>query len=261
MRRAALVSFLSLSLAAPAAADVTIRQTTTGKGMGMSGTTAGTTYIKGAKMRTETVMGDKTLVSIIDLDAQKMYSFESKKKEADVYALGAFQAEMAKNVDVSAMKADITANGKTKDIGGKSAVGYGMAVSVPATMGGGEMKMMVNLTGPVWIVKNAPGAADWANFYKQAATKGFIFGDPRAAKASPGQSKAMVEMYRKMADIGGIAYETETSIRMEGSGPMAGLMAKMGGMTATTSVTEVTDGPLEDALFTVPAGYSLKERK
>ncbi len=261
MRRAALVSFLSLALAAPAVADVTIKQTTTGKGMGMSGTTTGTTYIKGAKMRTETVMGDKTLVSIIDLDAQKMYSFDLKKKEAEVYALSAFQAEMSKNVDVSAMKAEITSNGKTKEIGGKSAAGYDMAVSVPATMGGGEMKMMVNLTGPVWIVKGAPGTADWATFYKQAAEKGFIFGDPRAAKASPGQSKAMVEMYRKMADIGGIAYETETSIKMEGSGPMAGLLAKMGGMTATTTVTEVSAGALDDTMFAVPAGYSLKERK
>lgn len=261
MRRAVLASVLSLSLAAPALADVTIKQTTAGKGMGMSGTTTGTTYIKGAKMRTELVMGDTTRTTIFDLDAQKMYSFDSKKQEADVYELGAFQAEMSKNVDVSAMKAEITPNGKTKEIGGKSATGYDMAVSVPAAMGGGEMKMMVNLTGPVWIVKGAPGTADWANFYRQAAEKGFIFGDPRAVKAGPGQAKAMVEMYRKMADLGGIAYETETNIKMEGSGPMAGLMAKMGGMSSTTSVTEVSAAALADSLFAVPAGYKLKERK
>ena len=45
------------------------------------------------------------------------------------------------------------------------------------------------------------------------------------------------EMHRKMAEIGGIAYETETSTKLEGSGPMAG------------------------DLFAVPAGYALKERK
>jgi hypothetical protein len=259
MTRVLAIAFLAV--ATPALADVTIKQTTTGKGLGMSGTTSGTTYIKGAKMRTEMVTGDTTRTTIFDLDAQKMYAFDSKKKEADVYELGAFQAEMAKNVDVSAMKAEITPNGQTKDIGGKSATGYDMAVSVPAAMGGGEMKFMVNLTGPVWIVKGAPGAADWANFYKQAAEKGFIFGDPRAVKGNPGQAKAMVEMYRKMADLGGIAYETETSIKLEGSGPMAGLMAKMGGMTASTTVTDVTAGPLADDLFAVPAGYKLKERK
>lgn len=262
MTRAALASILALGLAVPATADVTITQSTTGKGMGMSGTTTGTTYIKGAKMRTDLVTGDTIRSTVFDLDTQKMYAFDSKKKEADVYDLGALQADMAKGTDVAAMKATITPNGKTKAIGGKTAAGYDMAVSVPATMGGNaEMAMTVNLTGPVWIVKGAPGTADWANFYRQAATKGFIFGDPRAVKGSPGQARAMVEMYRKMAEIGGIAYETETTIKLEGSGPMAGLMAKMGGMSATTTVTELSAGPLADDLFAVPAGYKVKERR
>ena len=48
----------------------------------MRGKTSGTTYIKAARMRTDVVDGDKTLTTIFDLDAQKMYSFDSKKKEA-----------------------------------------------------------------------------------------------------------------------------------------------------------------------------------
>lgn len=121
--------------------------------------------------------------------------------------------------------------------------------------------MTVNLTGPVWIVKGAPGSADWSNFYKLAAEKGLIFGDPRAAKGNAGQAKAMSEMYRQMAALGGIAYETETTVKLEGSGPLAGMMAKMGGMSMTTTVTEVSTGALADDLFAVPAGYKLKERK
>ncbi len=121
--------------------------------------------------------------------------------------------------------------------------------------------MTINLTGPMWIVKGGPGSADWVNFYKQAATKGFIFGDPRAAKASPGQAKAMVEMYRQMAELGGIAYETQIDIKIEGSGPMAGMMAKMGGVSSTSTVTAVSAGPLADDLFAAPAGYKLRERK
>jgi hypothetical protein len=262
MTRTTLAAVLILRLAAPAAADVTIKQSTSGKGLGMSGTTTGTTFIKGAKMRTDLVTGDTTRSTVFDLDAQKMYSFDSKKKEADVYDLATLQADMAKSMDASAMKASITPNGQTKTVGGQSAAGYDMAISVPTTMGGNaDMAMTVNLTGPVWIVKNAPGSADWANFYKQAASKGFIFGDPRAVKGSPGQARAMVEMYRKMAEIGGIAYETETSIKLDGSGPMAGLMAKMGGVSMTTTVTDVTAGALADELFAVPAGYKLKERK
>ena len=53
MTRAALASILVLGLAVPAAADVTITQSTTGKGTGHVGHDTGTTYIKGAKMRTD----------------------------------------------------------------------------------------------------------------------------------------------------------------------------------------------------------------
>ena len=246
MTRAALAFVLAVGFAAPAVADVTITQTTSGKGLGMSGTTTGTTYIKGAKMRTDLVTGDTTRSTVFDLDAQKMYSFDSKKKEADVYDLGVLQAEMAKGTDVANMKATITPNGQTKSIGGKTATGYDMAISVPAALGGAkEMSITVNLTGPVWIVKGGPGSADWVTFYKQAATKGFLFGDPRAAKASPGQARAMVEMYRQMAELGGIAYGTQTEIKIDGSGPMAAIMAKMGGVTASSSVTEVSAGQVD----------------
>lgn len=262
MTRAILATFAALSLATPAIADVTLKQNVAGKALGMGGATTSTTYIKGGKMRTESVMGGKTRVSIFDLDAQKMYSFEVGEKEADVYSLASMQADMAKSVDVSSMTATFAPNGKTKDIAGKAATGYDMTMSVPTSMGGNsDMKMTLNMSGPVWIVKGAPGSADWANFYKQAADKGFIFGDPRAVKGNPGQAKAMVEMYRKMAETGGIAYETEMNMKMDGSGPLAGLMAKMGGGTATTTTTEVSAAPLADDLFAPPASMKLKERK
>jgi hypothetical protein len=206
-------------------------------------------------------MGDTTRVSIIDLDAQKMFSFETKKKEADVYSLAALQADMAKAVDTAALKATFEPNGKTKEIAGRTATGYDMSMTMPTAMGGGEMKMTLTMSGPVWIVKGAPGTADWANFYKQAADKGFVFGDPRAVKANPGQSKAMAEFYRKMADTGGIAYETEMTMKMDGSGPLAGIMAKMGGGSTTTTTTDVSAAALADDLFAVPADYKLRERK
>ena len=261
MIRAFLVVLVLTIVAIPSYADVTLKQSVSGKALGIGGTATSTTYIKGAKMRTELVTGDTTRITIFDLDAQKMYSFDSKKKEADVYNLGQLQADMAKAVDVGGMKATFEPNGKTKDIGGKSAVGYDVNMTLPTTMGGGDMKMTVVATGPVWIVKGAPGTADWAGFYTQAADKGFVFGDPRAVKANPGQSKAMAELYRKMAAVGGIAYEMEMNMKMEGSGPLAGLMAKMGGGSTTTTTTDVSAGPLADDLFAPPSGYKLRERQ
>jgi hypothetical protein len=234
--RIVLVALVGLvALVTPAVADVTIKSSTTGKGIGMGGTVTATTYIKGNKMRTDTVTGDTTRSVIFDLDTQ--------------------------NVQTSEMKASVKPNGKTKAIAGHTAAGYDAEITVPATMGGRDgMKMTVYLTGPMWIVKGAPGAAEYMNFYKNAVDKGWFFTDPRAAKGQPGQAKAMAEMYRQLAATGGIPYEQEMTIKMGGEGPMAGLMAKMGNVTMTTAVSSVEAGAVAVDLFTPPMGYRLKEQ-
>ena len=262
MRRVILVAVAILSLAAPSFADVTIKSSMTGKGMGMGGTMTATTYIKGNKMRTDTVSGDTIRSVIFDVDTQRMISFDSKKKEADVYDMQKMGADMAKNVDISGMTATIKPNGQTKQVSGHKAAGYDAEIIVPAMMGGQSgMKMTVNLTGPMWIVKGVPGVAEYINFYKTAVEKGWFFTDPRAAKAQPGNAKAMAEMQRQLAATGGIPFEQEMNIKISGDGPMAGMLAKMGNMTTTTTVTSVDASPVAADLFAPPAGYKLKEQK
>jgi hypothetical protein len=220
------------------------------------------TYIKGNKMRTDTVTGDSTRTMIFDVDNQRLYSFDSKKKEADAWDMKAFGASMSTAVDTSQMKASVKANGQTKEIAGKTANGYDMTISMPTTLGGKDgMKVTMNLTGPMWVVKGAPGTAEYINFYKGAVEKGWIFSDPRGAKASPGQARAMAEMYKELAATGGIPYEMEMSIKMSGEGPMAGMMAKMGNITSTSTVQSVETTPLAADMFAVPAGYTIKEQK
>jgi hypothetical protein len=191
-----------------------------------------------------------------------MYVFDSKKKEADVWDMAAFGDQMSKSVDVSQMKASIKPNGQTKQIAGKTANGYDIEISMPATIGGQSgMKVTVSLTGPAWIVKGAPGTEDYLRFYKAAVEKGWIFSDPRAAQGQPGQAKAMAEMYKQLAETGGIPYEQETQIKMGGEGPMAGMMARMGNMSSQSTVQSVETGTLDAALFAPPAGYKLNQRK
>ncbi len=262
MKRAIFVVVLSAALAAPAAADVTLKQSTTGKGLGMSGKMSGTTYIRGLKMRTDSVLGDTTRSMIFDLDAQKLYMFDSKKKEADVWDMAAFSGEMSKAVDPSDVKASLKPNGQTKSISGKTADGYDMEISMPTAPGGNkDMKMNVTLQGPMWVVKDAPGSTEYLAFYKAAAEKGWIFSDPRAAKASYGQARSLTEMYRQLAATGGVPYEMTFDIKLSGEGPMAGLMARMGGVSSSTTVESVETGAVADTLFDVPTGYKLNARK
>jgi hypothetical protein len=262
MKRAVVTTVLALGLARPALADVTLKQTTSGKGLGLSGQAPGATYIKGNKMRADVVLDDKTQTSIYDLDAQKMYIFDSKKKEADVWDMAAFAAEVSKSVDAANAKASLKPNGQTKQVGGKPATGYDVEVSMASALGGSkDMSITVTLQGPVWVVKGAPGSADYGHFYKAAAEKGFVFSDPRAAKAQPGQARAVVEMYNQMAATGGIPYELDVQIKLSGSGPMAGLLARMGNVAMAATVDAVETTALGDDLFLPPAGYKLNPKK
>jgi hypothetical protein len=262
MRRIVILAAIGIGLAAPTSADVTVKQTTTGKGMGIGGTSQGTTYIKGMKMRTEMTLDNTVRTTIFDVENQKMYMFDSKKKEADVWDMAAFGSEIGKSVDASQMHASFKPNGQTKQVAGKAASGYDLEVSMPATMGGANgMKMVVTLTGPAWIVKGAPGTADYIGFYKAAVEKGWIFSDPRAAKSQPGQAKAMAEMYNQLALAGGIPYEQTMDIKISGDGPMAAIMAKMGGMSMTYAVQSVETGTIAAELFEPPTGYKLNQKK
>ena len=262
MLRLVLASLVSVTLTSSAFADVTIKSTVSGKGMGMAGTMTSVTYLKAGKMRNETTVGDTTRVSSFDLDTQKMYAFDLKKKEADVYDMQKLSEDMAKSVQISDLKATLKANGQSKPLGGKTAAGYDMDVSIPATMGGEKgMKMTVSLSGPVWIVKGAPGTQEYMAFYKNAVEKGWFFSDPRQAKAQPGQAKAMAEMYRQIAATGGIPYEQDMNIKMAGEGQMGAMLARVGNVSMTTTVTSVETTAIPADLFAVPAGYKLKEQK
>jgi hypothetical protein len=255
------VAISCAALAFPAVADVTLQQTTGGKGIGISGSASGVTYIKGNKMRSDVVIGDRTQTMIFDIDGQQLYVFNSKKNEADVWDMAAFGAELSKAVDIGSAKASLKANGQTKQIGTHSAAGYDVEVSMLSAFAGSkDMTMTVTLSGPIWIVKDSPGTADYSRFYKAAVEKGWIFSDPRGAKAQPGQAKAMAELYGQMAAIGGIPYETEVQIQMSGAGPAAGILAKMGGLTTTSTVDAVDVAPLADDLFAPPAGYKLNQK-
>ena len=261
MKRFFAVGIASVLFIAPLSADVTIKQTVQGKMLGMGGKTSSTTYIKGNKLRTDTVAGDKIMSTVFDVDNQKLYIFDNKKKEAEVWDMATFAQELSKSVDETSITGSVKANGQTKPIAGHTANGYDVQVSMTAGMAGSkDMNMTVSLTGPTWIVKGAPGSADYANFYRAAVEKGFIFTPPAAAKAQPGQAKAFAEMYRKFAEAGGIPYESTMDIKMGGSGPMA-MLARMGNSSMTMVVDSVETTPLAADLFAPPAGYKLNPKK
>ena len=261
--RTAVVTLGLLACAATASADVKMVAQMSGKMMGMNPSGETVTYIKGNKMRTDQTMGGNQLSTIMDVDAGELISINHKKKEAEIWSVTDL-AQTMRDTGIAASGVDVkvTPTGESKEIAGYKAAGHDMSVSVASEMGGpgSGMKMTVNISGPAFLSTTAPGAKDYAAFYTAAAEKGFFFGDPRAAKAQPGNAKGMMALYRTMAEKG-IPLESRQIIKLSGDGPMAGLFAKMGNGEISSTVTSVSADPLADDLFTVPAGYKVKRQK
>ena len=255
--RMAITLLGTMLMTGQAMADVTITATQKGKGMMASAMNGeAVTRIKGAKMRSDGSLGDAPTTTIIDLDAQTMASLNHKAKEATVTNLGELQASMGKMTNDN-IKATITPTGRRQQVAGRGCDEHQVNMTVPA-FADPSSPITVTTSGPVCIVKDSPGKADYAAFYLKAAEKGFIVsGDPRQAKAQPGQARSMTELYRQMARLG-VPYLTDIEVKMGGEGPMGAMMGKFGfGFTST--VTRVSVEPIPDVMMTVPADYKIKK--
>lgn len=255
--RLATIGLGTLLVAGPAAADLTLTTTSTGKGMmGRAMEGESVSRIKAGKLRVDSTAGERAMTTIIDLDAQTMTVIDHKRKEAIVTDLREVQAAMQK-VAEGVVKLTVTPTDERRQIAGQTCNEYRLEMVMPLSMDPG-LPMTITTSGTFCAVPNAPGHADYAGFYIRAAEKGFIVaGDPRQAKAQPGHAKSMTELYRQMAKLG-VPYAVEMDFRVGGEGPMAALMGKMGSFGFASTVTRVSTEPIGADVLTVPAGYAIK---
>jgi hypothetical protein len=259
MRSTALPFVLACLVAAPAAADVTITATTSGKAP-MVGDLNGTqtTRIKGNRMRIDSVQGDRTTALILDIEGQRMITIDDKKREATIMPAAKLQETLSKT-STGQIKASVTPTAETKTIAGLSCKVHNVSVEVPFSMGGPEMQMALVMAGPACLSKDAPGYADYQRLYTTVGEKGWIVGDPRSAQG-PGaaMAKGMANFQKTMA-AAGIALDQNLHAELKGDGPMAGIMGKMFKLDTGHVVTKIETGDVDAALFDVPAGYKVKQ--
>lgn len=250
------VALVILLGSSPATADVTLKSRASGKAMGFDSDGVTTTYIKGHRMRSDVEAQGKTMSTILDLDKNQMIVLNDKKKQAEVYDLGQTVAAMHE-LDAGT-RVEMTPTGETRTVAGISCKEQQMKVNVTTHPVEGE-NLDVVLSGPVCLASGAPGAGDYRAFYTAMAEKGLFFGDPRSAKAQPGQARGMTELYRKMAEAG-IALATDLGISFEGSGMMATMMERMGKVGFGTEVLEISTDSIPASTFEIPAGYKTKQK-
>lgn len=254
---AALAIALAVPGAVPARADVTLTISTDGSGLGQLAQGQAVTHIKGLKMRSDVSSQGTTLSTIIDLDAQRTILLRSGRKEAEVYDLVKLSAETQESAAAGDARVSMTPNGQTKEILGMACAGYDVSVAVPMAMGDVPLRMAI--AGKVWIARRAPGTAEHMAFYAAAARKGLFLGDPRQARAMPGQAVAMAELFETLAEAG-IPLSLDVAIKLEGNEAVAGMMSQMGGMGFSSTVTALSADPVPDDVFTIPADYKTTVR-
>ncbi len=259
MRSTALPFVLACLVAAPAAADVTVTATTTGKAP-MVGDLNGTqtTRIKGNRMRIDSVHGDKATALILDIDGQRMISIDDKKREATILPAAKLQEVLSKTT-TGEVKATVTPTAETKTIAGITCTVHQVTVEVPFSMGGPEAQMALAMAGPACLSKEAPGYADYVRLYTAVADKGFILGDPKGAQG-PGaaMAKGMTSFQKTMA-AAGLALDQNMHAELKGEGPMAGMMGRFFKLDVGHVVTKIETGDVDAAIFDVPAGYKVKQ--
>jgi hypothetical protein len=256
---------LALVMAGTAAhADVTVVTMTAGKASFINVGGTSTSLIKGDRMRTNSALGGRDNSLIIDIDGRRFVDIDDGRKSATVTPLDAISEQLNK-VAGGTIQATLTKTAQTKKIAGYDCTVHDVSVTLPFSVTGhpGDgMDMNMVMSGQVCLSTNAPGLADYQKFYRASADSGFIFGDPRTTKAPMGaaQAKAYADLTRKMAEAG-MALESHVTVTASGSGPMAGMMAKLAASDITTTVTQITVGDLPAEQFDVPAGYKVKTQK
>jgi hypothetical protein len=253
--RALGISLLCCAVASPVLADVTVKSK--GTSAGMVGAKVGdmTQQIKGHKVRIDETTGEGRHIStIIDIAAKQMVTLNHDSKEAEVIDMTSLGETLAK-AGVADINVSITPTPATRQIAGQTCNVYDLKLAVPMAVG--KTKMAMLLSGPQCLVKNGPGHADFLAFYR-AASEGGGFLDASQAKGQPAMAKAMTDMYRKMSELG-VPFATEMKMGIEGEGPMAEAMKKMGS-TITTEVTAISTAPIPATVFEMPAGYKVKKR-
>jgi hypothetical protein len=255
-------------------ADVTIVTTTTIEGgmAAMGGQTMSpkiTTRIKELRSRNDIDAQMIQMVTIADVAGKRVIVLRPDQKTAQIIT-SAPAADAAKDAPAPAgppsIESSISPTGKSQVIDGIKCDEYAFSTAVNMSemkFGGGmppeaaEMMrgLKMVLKGSIWVAKDVPGAADYVAFQKAVAGAGDLGSVINGASGlgMPGLDK----MLKSIANVNGMAYLTEMTMTIEGTGQMAEMMQQMGPMKVTSKVTSITTDPIADDVFEIPAGYTV----
>lgn len=271
------ITLLALACTLAAHADFSYTQTRKGGPAGAAAGDAATKhYFKGQKMAAE----NSGISSIVDLDAQTVTNINHATKTYTVMKFSDLgQAMKSANIEA---KSDVKQTGQKKNINGYNAVEVVMTMAMDnpqVAQSGMKMTMEIDM----WLSPDPPGAQEMSAFYRRNLDK-FPWAAMGGGGANSGMQKAMGDMQRQIAQLGGVAVLQvikmkpgndaqgidQTRAKLEGmkkaGGPQAQAaeqaLARMGAGGSLFEVTMESTGfstaSVPDSVFAIPAGYTKK---
>ncbi len=204
-----------------------------------------------------------SLAALADFDKEELTVFDPARKVYATIPLSQYgarinaampemEAAMAQMAEPQKVKAAVTATGRTASIQGIATGERALTITVPITIPGGDpsSKAEMKLAMRIWMAVPAeylrkPALKDLAAFSKWQR----YFLD--TAGAFPGWRPAFEEIIRS----GGVVLRTRTEIHVNVAGIAAGGAAPV--METNEEVAGIATGAIDDALFRIPAGYSV----
>jgi hypothetical protein len=242
-----------------AAADVMITASNSGKGLGALAEGETVTYIKGHKMRSDSQHKKDSFSTLFDLDEGRMVILDHRKKTAEIMTMAEMREALA-SIDDEGVSVEFASVGESREIAGLACERFRADIRIPNAGPDGGPQVDMTMHGDLWIAADAPGDEDFRTFYLAAAERGMFTNRPEVVKAQPGQAKGWALWYRELATAG-VPCETETSFSYDGAGPIAKMLNAVGKVTIKSTAQQVSEEPVPDSTFEVPADYKVKDRR
>ncbi|HKE21169.1 MAG TPA: DUF4412 domain-containing protein [Bryobacteraceae bacterium] len=244
------VLVLALAVGAAARADFsyTMSRQASGATAGAMGAQGTKYYLKGQKMMIDLGMN----AIIMDFDAQ---TFTSINKTQKTYTVTPFSQAGAAAAGAPApdVQLDIKETGQHKNINGFDATQtiINVQADMPQAQGGMKMSMEMEL----WVSPDVPGAEELHAFYQRNGSR---FPWNALASGNP-NSKAMLEMQRKLASMNGVPVLEVMRMKPAGGSPAMPSMtpeqsAQMAQARARLEAMAAQGGPAGDAAKRALAG-------
>lgn len=244
--RTRLLFAAGLSLCLPAHADLALIGRSTLTALNLPNQSREALYVKRHQLRRDLTDRGRAYSYIYDLKKKEIAVVDHFMRQFETQALTSDKAGNAK-----ALRLKLAQTGRKHDLQDWNCEEYALDASLPAELG--QEKVTVTLDGQVWLERRARERKEVAPFVKSVEADDFFVGAAMPGKPANAQAQGINEVMRQVLGKGMLC-AADIRLNYIGDGPMADLGRRMA-TKASIVYESVSDAPLQDALFDIPAGY------